>query len=236
MSSFERGRTAAAICLTLCLLATQALAAPGGVAGERNRLLGEMTAKGQVLVNGAEAASGATVFPGSRLTTAKDSEAVVNLGEFGRVRLSPETASSINFGEQGLEGALDAGAVLVSKPEGVSALFTTKDVQVIPEKDSAAVFSVKVVGANTLVTAEAGRLELRSGNTSKLLNAGESATVGAQGGQGNDDDDEPDTDGLFWLGVAGFLGLTIGAIAYAVTNDDGGTPGNTNPIVISPLQ
>lgn len=232
MKIFFRGRTAAAFCLTVSLLASQALAAPATPAGERTRLLGEMTSFGLVQVNGEEAVSGATVFPGSKFTTAKGSGAVLNLGELGRVRLSPETASLINFGEQSLGGALDAGVITVSKPEGVSALFSTKDGQVLAGKDSAAVFTLSVKGGNTVVKTEAGHVELRAGETTKVIAAGQTGTTGT--GNTDDDDDEPDTDGLFWLGVAGFTGAVVGAIIWAVTRDDDGNNVPGAPIVTPP--
>ncbi|HEX8722666.1 MAG TPA: hypothetical protein VF736_18760 [Pyrinomonadaceae bacterium] len=236
MRSFVRGRTAATLSLTLCLLASQVMAAPGAPAGGRARLLGEVTAFGQVQVNGAEAASGETVFPGSRFTTSKKSSAVVNLGASGRVRLAPQTDGTLDFGEQSLGGALAAGAMTVSKPGGVAAVFTTKDVQVVPEQDSEAVFTLDVTRGNTVVKAEAGRVELRSGKTTKVLNAGESAAVGTQNTQ-NDDDDDDDKGGLFWLGVVGFVGEVGGAIIWALSQDDEGTGSpNQPPIIISPVR
>lgn len=230
MKSFVRGRAAAAFVLTFCLLATQALAAPAAPAGERSRLLGEMTSFGQVLVNGEEALSGATVFPGSSFTTAKESGAIINLGELGRVRLAPETASRLNFGDKGLEGALEAGVITVSKPAGVSAVFSTKDGQIVPEVGSEAIFTVTVKGGNTVVKTEVGSVELRSGKTTKVVGAGQDASAGTQT---TDDDDDDDKDGAFWLGVAGFTGLVIGAIIWSMQDDDGGT-GGTTPIVIPP--
>ena len=229
MKSIIRGRAAAAFVLTLSLLATQALAAPAAPAGERSRQLGELTSFGQVSVNGEEAMSGATVFPGSRFSTAKESGAIINLGGLGRVRLAPETAGLINFGEQGLQGTLEGGVFTVSKPEGVTALFSTKDAQVIPAVGTAAIFTVTVKGGKTIVKTEAGSVELRSGDTTKVVGAGQTGTAGTT----TDDDDDDDTDGAFWLGVAGFTGLVIGAIVWSMSDDDNGG-GGTTPIVVVP--
>jgi hypothetical protein len=237
MKVFARGRTAAALCLTLCLLASPLMASPGAPAGGGARLLGEVTAFGEVQVNGVGAATGETVFPGSRFTTSKKSSAVVNLGASGRVRLAPRTDGTLDFGEQSLGGALAAGAMTVSKPGGVAAVFTTKDVQVVPEQDSEAVFTVDVTRGNTVVKAEAGRVELRAGKTTKVLNAGESAAVGTQNTQKNDDDDDDDKGGLFWLGVVGFIGEVGGAIIWALSHDEDGTGSpNQPPIIISPIR
>lgn len=232
MKSHVRGRTAAALSLTLCLLASQALAAgPLAPAGERGRALGEMTSFGQVLINGEEAASGATVFPGNRFATGKKSGAEINLGELGRVRLAAETVSLINFGERKVEGALDAGVITVSKPQGVAAVFSTRDGQVIPDKDSAAVFTLNVTGGNTVVKTESGSVTLRAGETTKVIAAGQSGSAGTQTQGGNN---EPDKDGWFWLGVAGFTGEVVGAIIWAVTRDNNETFPSREPVVIVP--
>ena len=229
MKSILRGRAATAFVLTISLLAMQALGAPAAPAGERSRMLGELTSFGQVTVNGEEAMSGATVFPGSQFTTAKESGAIINLGDFGRVRLAPETTGLINFGEQGLQGTLEGGVFTVSKPEGVVAVFTTKDAQVVPVAAAAAIFTVTVKGGTTVVKTEAGSVELRAGDTTKVVSAGQTGTAGTT----TDDDDDDDTDGAFWLGVAGFTGLVIGAIVWSMNDDDGGTAG-TAPIVVTP--
>jgi len=228
-------RRAAAFCLTLSFLVTQVTATPVAAAGERARPSGEITSFGEVQVDGLGAASGATVFPGSKFTTAKKSRAIINLGAAGRVRLSPETASTINFGERSLEGALDAGIITVSKPEAVTSRFTTKDVEVLADKDSEAVFTLNVTGGNTVVKAVAGHLEVRAGETRRLLAAGESVAVGAQTTQPQDDDDD-DTDGWFWLGVAGFVGGVGGAIIWALSRDKDGVFNDRTPIVISPIR
>ena len=229
MKSLVRGRVFAAVSLTLCLLATQALAAPAAPAGERSRLLGEMTSFGHVSVNGEDSTSGATVFPGSRFVTAKESGAIVNLGDLGRVRLAPETTSLLNFGEQGLQGSLDAGVITVSKSEGVSAVFTTGAAQVV-SMGPAAIFTVTVKDGMTKVKTEAGSVELREGKEAKVVAAGQTGTAGTPPA---DDDDDDDTDGLFWLGVAGFTGLVVGAIIWSL-NDDNGTTGGTTPIINTP--
>ena len=231
MKSLDRGRAAAAFVLTFSLLVTQALAAPAAPAGERSRQLGELTSFGQVLVNGEEAMSGATVFPGSKFTTAKESGAIINLGGLGRVRLAPESTGLINFGEQGLQGTLEAGVFTVSKPEGVTALFSTKDAQIVPVAGTAAIFTVVVKGGKTLVKTEVGSVELRSGDTTKVVGAGQTGTAGTT--PQDDDDDDDDTGGLFWLGVAGFTGMVVGAIIWSMSDDDTVNSGTT-PIVNVP--
>ncbi|HJQ34927.1 MAG TPA: hypothetical protein VJ866_22450 [Pyrinomonadaceae bacterium] len=183
------------------------------------------------MVNGDEATSGATVFPGSRFATAKESGAIVNLGAMGRIRLAPETSGLLNFDEQGLQGTLEGGAMTVSKAQGVAAVFSTQDAQVVPAVGSAAIFTVTMKNGKTVVKTEVGSVELRSGKTTKVVGAGQTGTAGTA--TKNDDDDD-DTDGLFWLGVAGFTGLVVGAIIWTLSDDDNGNNGSTTPIVIVP--
>jgi ferric-dicitrate binding protein FerR (iron transport regulator) len=232
MKSIVRGRALAAVSLTLCLLATQALAASTAPAGARSRLLGEMTSFGQVSVNGEDAMSGATVFPGSRLATAKESGAIINLAELGRVRLAAETASLLNFGEQSLEGSLDSGVITVSKSEGVAAVFSTSAAQVVAA-GPAAVFTVTVKGGSTVVKTESGSVELRDGKTTKVIGAGQEGSAGTPPKK-DDDDNDKKKGGLFWLGVAGFTGEVVGAIIWALSDNDHGNNGSTTPIEIVP--
>jgi len=234
MKIFAKGRTAAALCLTLCLLASPVFAAPVKVAEAPGRLMGELTAFGQVQINGQEAPSGVTVFPGSRFATGKDSGALLNLGAAGRVRLSPETAGLIDFGELKLGGTLDAGSITVSKPEGVVAVFNTKGELVTANEAAATVFTLQVTDRGTLVKVTEGSVELRSGNTTKLVTAGQTAGTGTP--QQNDDDDKK-KGGWFWFGVAGFVATVGGAIIWSLSQDDNNNnnPDRT-PIIVSPIR
>lgn len=233
MKIVAQGRAAASLCLTLCLLTSPAFAAPTTPAP--GRLLGELTAFGQVQINGQDADSGLAVFPGSRFATGKDSGAMLNLGAAGRVRLSTETAGLIDFGEQKLGGTLDAGAITVSKPEGVLAVFFTKGEQVTANEGAAAVFTLDVTGEGTVLKVAEGRVELRSGKTTKLVEAGQTTGPGRQPAETEDDDDDS-MNGWFWLGVAGFLAEVGGAIIWAVSDEaDRNIPDRT-PIVISPIR
>jgi len=236
MKGSIRVRAAAALVLTFSILASQVMAAPVVPAGERSHLLGELSSFGQVQVNGAEALSGATVFPGSRFTTAKKSGAIINLGAAGRVQLSAETNSTINFAERSLEGALDAGTVTVSKPESVESRFTTKDTEVVPEAGSAAVFSLTVTDGVTTVKSLSGRVQVRANGTTKVLAPGETATAGAQDPQAQNNNNNKKKGGLFWLGAGGFVVIVVGTAIWALTRDDEGTGSRgLAPIIVSPI-
>ena len=52
---------------------------------------GELSVTGNVTINGTSAISGATVFNESKIKTARNGMATINLGKLGRVQLGPES-------------------------------------------------------------------------------------------------------------------------------------------------
>jgi hypothetical protein len=59
---------------------------------------GALTVKGQVSVNGNSQQTGATVTSGSLIVTGSDSEAEVDLGPLGRIKIGDGTTVTITFG------------------------------------------------------------------------------------------------------------------------------------------
>jgi hypothetical protein len=64
---------------------------------------------GSVTINGTSAISGATVFSESRIRTAANSSAIINLGRMGRLQLGPESEMTVRFSDGALGGSLTAG-------------------------------------------------------------------------------------------------------------------------------
>ncbi len=95
-----------------------AFAAPGPA---RLRPAGDVSAFGQVLIDGAETLSGATFFSGSEVLTGDSARAVLSLGDEGRAELLPQSSLRLGFGGGRVAGALGTGGVRLSKPDGVSA-------------------------------------------------------------------------------------------------------------------
>lgn len=186
---------------------------------------------GLVTVDGQEAAAGGSFFSGGRVVTARDSEATINLGSFGRVRYAADSAGALSFADAATSGSLEAGQLTVSKPEGVSATFTTADATVAAGPEGAAVFSIDVAGGATAVTSLSGRVTLRGAGAGRDLTAGETVTA-SRGGLVTQNDDDDD-DGLsneekaaIWLGVGGGIALVI-ILATTLGDDD-------EEVVISP--
>lgn len=180
MSSRTWSRKSIAFCLAIAILSVYSmvvLATPGqnGQTGPS----GELSVSGQVTVNGQNAISGATVLSDSTVTTAKGSSAVVSLGKLGRVELMPESSLKLSFTETGIMGTLSAGRVRVSSMTNASAVISTNDGSVVADNSQANTFTVDVECGNTVVATQTGNVELRAGNSTKQIAAGQDGAAGA---------------------------------------------------------
>ena len=137
-----------------------------------------------------------------------------------------------------MTGALDAGKVRFATSTGVASSVVTKDGTAVADNSSPNVFVVDVECGNTIVSTQAGRVELRAGNSVKQIAAGNQDTAGtAQPGSRctrlTRDTDFGDLDGgrlaLLLLGVGGAI-----AAAILATQDDEDFQFGGSPIVISP--
>ena len=124
MINNTRVRRTLTLCLTLAFLAglTQ-IVLPRALADDP---MGLLTVTGMVKVNGKPAATGDIVASGSSTETAKGSSAVVSLGKLGRVEALPETRMSLRWTDTSITVVLEAGSVIVSTGEGVSATIVRK--------------------------------------------------------------------------------------------------------------
>ena len=174
MNSRNWGRMAISLSLAVAIVCTYSMVALAAQQGPS----GELSVVGEVTVNGTNAISGATVFSDSTVTTAKGSSAVVSLGKLGRVEVMPESSLKLAFNEGSVTGTLDAGRVRFSTSSGVAASVMTKDGAAVADNSSPNVFVVDVECGNTVVATQAGRVELRAGNSVKQIAAGNQDTAG----------------------------------------------------------
>jgi hypothetical protein len=203
MISRTWSRKSIAFCLAIAILSVYSmvvLASPGqtGQTGPS----GELSVSGQVTVNGQPAISGATVFPDSTITTGANSSATVTL-KSGRVELMPGSSLKLSFTDTGLTGFLSAGRVRISNPANMPAVITTNDGSAVADTSQADVFTVSVDCGNTEVATQTGQVELRAGNTTKQVAAGQDASAGTA---------QPGTR-CTRLKVEGMRGLSGGALA-----------------------
>jgi phage baseplate assembly protein gpV len=218
MISRTWSRKSIAFCLAITVLSVYSmvsLASPGqtGQTGPS----GELSVSGQVTVNGQNAISGATVFSDSTITTGANSSASVTIGQLGRVQLLPGTSLKLSFTEAGLNGSLSAGRVQVSNMAGKSAVISTNDGSAIADVQTANTFTVDVECGNTVVATQTGKVELRAGNTTKAVAAGQDATAGtAQPGTRCTRLKTEGMKGLHGGALAALLLAAGGAIAAAI--------------------
>ena len=236
MTSRTWSRTPITLALALAILCTYsmaALAAPQQGQGPT----GDLSVVGEVSVNGTSAISGATVFSDSTITTGQNSSAVVSLGKLGRVELLPNSSLKLSFTDKGVTAMLQSGRVRVSSSSGVAASVTTKDGVALADANQANVFMVDVECGNTIVSTQAGRVELRAGNSVKQIAAGGQDTAGqATPGTRCTRFQQPAMHGLHGGALAALLLAAGGAIAAAIiaaTRNNNFNFGGT-PIVISP--
>lgn len=204
-----------------------ALASPGARSGE-------LSALGNVTVNGQRVISGGTIFSDSTIVTAQDSSATVSLGKLGRIELSPNSGLRLSFSDNGIVGTLEAGRSRVSTPTGVSVNLATKDGSVVVDGTEATSFSINLENGNTSVATESGIAKLTSAGSVTRLAAGESGVAGTPQGGTKDDDEH----GLHGGALAALLLATGGAVAaiiYAVKHNNDLNFGGT-VVVVSPTK
>ena len=215
MISRTWSRKSIAFCLAIAVLSVYsmvALAAPG-----QQGPAGELSVSGKVSVNGQSAISGATVFSDSTIVTEANSSAVVSLGKMGRLDIMPGTTLRISFNENSISGRLDSGRLQVSVPQGVATSFTTKDAMVVSDMAQANVFTIDLECGNTITATQTGKTELRAGDRTQQVAAGQDASAGTA--QPGTRCTRLKTEGMKGLGGGALAALLLaagGAVAAAI--------------------
>jgi len=156
------------------LVTTSALAQTAG------RLAGELSVTGSVTINGASAIAGATVFSDTVIRTARNSAAIVSLGNLGRMQLGPDSEMTVRFNQATLGGNLSAGRAIVNAPTGVAITVVTANGVATSTGRRASAVTVDVTCGDTLVAATRGEASVASGGRVENVSAGKEVTVGGQ--------------------------------------------------------
>ncbi|NOT62631.1 MAG: hypothetical protein HOP19_20690 [Acidobacteria bacterium] len=85
-------------------------------------ITGRLTADGPVTVNGNQARTGDTIFPGAVIETPANVGATIQLCALGQLDLSPNTNLTLNFDQENIRGELFKGCVILSANRGVNAV------------------------------------------------------------------------------------------------------------------
>ena len=142
------------------------------------RSAGELSVSGAVTINGTSAISGATVFSESRIRTAANSTAIINLGRMGRLQLGPESEMTVRFSDGALGGSLTAGRAVANAPVGVAVSIVTADGVAESKGGKAASLAVDVTCGNTRVMAGRGDATLTAGGRVETVAVGQEAAAG----------------------------------------------------------
>jgi hypothetical protein len=238
MISRTWSRKSIAFCLAVAVLSVYsmvALAAP-----RQQGPAGELSVSGKVTVNGQNAISGATVFSDSTIVTAPNSSARISLGALGSLDLLPGTTLKLSFTDKSITGMLEAGRIQVSTPQGIPSSFTTKDAMVVSDTSQADVFTIDLECGNTITATQTGKTELRAGDRTTQVAAGQDASAGtAQPGTRCTRLKTEGMKGLSGGALAALLLAAGGAIAAAIIaglseNNDLDFGGNVT--VVSPTK
>ena len=153
---------------------------PAGVLAQTGRLSGELSSRGAVMVNGATAASGATVLSEGRVKTGKGGAATINLGKQGQIELGSESELMLKLEEGKIGGELRAGRAVVSAPVGVAVAVATGDGVAASDGAKATTLTVDVACGNTRVSSQRSEAKVTAGNRVEYVAAGQEVAVGTQ--------------------------------------------------------
>src|SRR5262245_30086489 len=204
------------------LATTSVLAQSTSKSGTR---AGELTVAGSVILNGTQAISGATIFSDSKIKTARNSGATVNLGKLGRIQLGPESEMTLRFSEGNIGGNLTAGRAVVSTPAGVSIAVATATGIASADGKQPATLTIDVTCGNTRGASARSAAKVTSGNKVEVVAAGSEVAVGqAQAPKcarlaTTSMNDKLSSGAIAALIIAG-VGGAVGGIVAAAQSDD----------------
>ena len=248
MNIYKQGkwsRKTFSMCVMISLIAIYSM----NVLAALPRFAGELTVPGKALgdktlvnVNGSNVESGSLIFSSSIIRTPKSSEAIINLGKTGRVRLAPSTTLTLFFDENSLHGKLSGGkAYLMSSSDNLNTVFSVKNAgQFKFASNTSAVLLNKSDGLEVNLDAgqiislnSTGKVFVRkSGNDSFIrLKTGETISVTRSAAR------RRAISGTEWLVWAATLGGAVTGIISASVSDNNRTPlDDSGALVVSPNQ
>ena len=94
-----------------------------------------------ILVNGNNAGTGATIFSGMHLQSPDGVNAVVQLGTLGQLSLGPNTDLTLDFSSTGINVKVSTGDAALISNDGVNAVLTGADGNVLRSEGKASTLS-----------------------------------------------------------------------------------------------
>lgn len=167
----------------LCLLVfgiSGLLAASPAMAQTSLKSAGEVASASQVSINGRSVVAGLTIFSDSRIRTARQGKATINLGNLGRLELGPETDLMLKFSPGAIGGELLGGRVMLSASSRVSVSLTTAKTLITTDGKSATVVTVEMTNDADRVAAHLGEVRVASPGKTERVVAGEEIAFSKQ--------------------------------------------------------
>jgi hypothetical protein len=145
----------------------------------------ELASASQVSINGRGAAAGLTLFSDSRIKTARQGRATINLGSLGRVELGPDTDLTLKFSPGTVGGELNGGHLMLSSSKGVSLSIRTAKGLITSSGESATVATIEMTEDQARVAAHLGEVMVAApGKTERVLAGDEIALAKPSQGAG----------------------------------------------------
>lgn len=171
-------RKALAVAVMMTVSSFYSLVTTSALAQTAAKAAGELSVSGNVTINGTSAISGATVFSESKVKTARNGAATINLGKLGRVQLGPETEMTLSFTDGRIGGNLSSGRAVLTAPTGVAIAVATAEGMATADGKSASTLTVDVTCGNTRVASSRSDAKVTSGSKVEYVAAGSEVSVG----------------------------------------------------------
>jgi ferric-dicitrate binding protein FerR (iron transport regulator) len=150
---------------SLLLAFDPALAAPS------SSVVGAISSRGGVQVNGVTAPNGTIVYAGNRIVTAPGAVAIVMLARGGKVALGGSTSASLTVGSGKLLVKLDSG-VVDAVSEAKTPVLVEADGITVRARNRSGAFEVAVTGRSLRVFARRGPVVAEGANRTVRIGAG----------------------------------------------------------------
>lgn len=142
------------------------------VLAQSSKVAGELAAASGATINGASAVSGTTVFTGSRVRTARQGAAIVNVGKLGRLELGAESDLTLQLSPGNIGGQLHGGQAVISAPMGIAISVSTPK-GLVTTDGQPAVLTIEADGKQVRVIAHRGEAKLIANGKIERITAGE---------------------------------------------------------------
>ena len=191
------------------------------------KLVGQLSIRGLVTLNGIYTTSGATIFGGGLLKTGTNSSAIISLGKMGQVDLEPDTELTLRLDAGVIGGHLISGRATISAPVGIAVNLATADGVAVVDGKQASILTVNVTFGNTRVASIRSEAKVTVGHQSEVVAAGQEVSIGTQSGQQNNQQRKRKGGAVTPSGntggaAGGIAGLTGGALAALLIVGIGG--------------